>query len=103
MTYLRERMGRILAIVIGASLAAFILGEVLRQGGSFFHADRNELGEVDGQKIAYDEYSRQLDQNTNQMKQQYRMNSLPAQFVTRLQQETWDQKVNEIILDDETD
>ncbi|HVW12298.1 MAG TPA: SurA N-terminal domain-containing protein [Mucilaginibacter sp.] len=103
MTYLRERMGRILAIVIGASLAAFILGEVLRQGGSFFHADRNELGEVDGQKIAYDEYSRQLDQNTNQMKQQYRMNSLPPQFVTRLQQETWDQKVNEIILDDETD
>ncbi len=56
MSFLRERMGKILAIVIGLALFAFVVGEVLRSGSSFFKDDRNLLGEVSGEKVAYDEF-----------------------------------------------
>jgi peptidyl-prolyl cis-trans isomerase D len=101
MTYLRERMGKIVAIVIGLSLFAFIVGEVLRQGSSFFKGDRNEIGEVAGEKIAYDEFSKKLEQNTNQFKQQSGQANLTAQFTNYLQENTWNQAVSQIILNKE--
>lgn len=101
MNYLRERMGKIVAIVIGLSLFAFIVGEVLRQGSSFLHGDRNTIGEVAGEKIPYDEFSKRLEQNTNQFKQQSGQSNLSPQFTSYLQENTWNQFVNQIILNKE--
>ncbi|HVV55934.1 MAG TPA: SurA N-terminal domain-containing protein, partial [Mucilaginibacter sp.] len=101
--YLRERMGKILAIVIGLSLFAFILGEVLRQGSSFFRDDRNEVGEVDGQKIAYDKFSKQVDDNTKRLEQQYGQANLPDAFIASIKESTWNQDVNKILLNNEMD
>jgi peptidyl-prolyl cis-trans isomerase D len=53
MGFLRERMGKILAIVIGLALFAFVAGEVIQQGSSFFRSDANNIGEVNGEKITY--------------------------------------------------
>src|ERR1700712_3605175 len=102
MTYLRERMGKIVAIVIGLSLLAFIVGEVFRQGSAFFKGDSNEIGEVNGEKIAYDKYSKRLEANTNQLRQQMGGN-INAQFTTYLQENTWNQSVSQIILNKEID
>ena len=101
MSYLRERMGKILAIVIGLALFAFIVGEVLRSGSSFFHEDRNELGEAAGEKVAYDEYSKRYEQNVNQFKQQSGQANLNAQFTGYIQENTWNQEVSGIILNKE--
>src|ERR1700744_3977226 len=103
MSYLRERMGKILAIVIGLALFAFIVGEVLRSGSSFFHEDRNELGEVAGEKVEYDKYSKQLEQNIAQFKQQSGQSNLNAQFTSYIQENTWNQTVSQIILTKEID
>jgi peptidyl-prolyl cis-trans isomerase D len=103
MNYLRERMGKIVAIVIGLSLCAFILGEVLRQGGSFLKGDRDEIGEVDGEKISNADYSKLVEQATNQFKQQSGQATLNGQFTTMIQENTWNQRVNEIILNKEVD
>jgi peptidyl-prolyl cis-trans isomerase D len=103
MNYLRERMGKILAIVIGLALFAFIIGEVLRSGSSFFHSDRNELGEVAGEKVAYDEFSKRLEQNTNQFKQQSGQSNLNAQFTNYIQENTWNEYVSQIILGKEVE
>src|SRR5579862_3297882 len=103
MNYLRERMGKIVAIVIGLSLFAFILGEVLRQGNSFLKGDRNTIGEVSGEKITYEDYSTLLEQATNQFRQQSGQASLSPQFTTMIQENTWNQEVNQIILNKEID
>ncbi|MDB5142942.1 MAG: peptidylprolyl isomerase [Mucilaginibacter sp.] len=103
MNYLRERMGKILAIVIGLALFAFIIGEVLRSGSSFFHSDRNELGEVAGEKVAYDEFSKRLEQNTDQFKQQSGQSNLNAQFTNYIQENTWNEYVSQIILSKEVE
>jgi peptidyl-prolyl cis-trans isomerase D len=80
MNFLRERMGKILAIVIGLALAAFIVGEVARSGSSFMRDSRNEIGEVSGEKLPYDQFSKKVDQNTKNFQQQSGQNPTAANY-----------------------
>lgn len=98
MGFLRERMGKILAFFIGFALLAFIVGEVARSGGSFFRDDRNLLGEVGGEKIAYDEFNKKLEQNSAQFKQQSGTGVLTPQITSYVQETTWNQMVSQQIL-----
>jgi peptidyl-prolyl cis-trans isomerase D len=102
MNFLRERMGKILAIVIGLALFAFIVGEVARSGSSFFRDSHNEVGEVSGDKIPYDQFSKKIDANTKQFQQQSGQNISP-QITSYIQETTWNQFVSEIILKKEID
>ncbi len=70
MGYLRERMGKIVAIVIGISLVAFVVTEVVQSGGSFFRDDNSTIGEVYGEKIPYQEFNETVEQNSNQFREQ---------------------------------
>ncbi|HEY0244429.1 MAG TPA: SurA N-terminal domain-containing protein [Mucilaginibacter sp.] len=103
MGYLRERMGKIVAIVIGLSLFAFIASEAIRSGGSFFKDDNNELGNVAGEKVAYDEFTKEVEQNTQQFKQQSGQSSVSPQVTSYVQENTWNQTVNRLILKKEVD
>ncbi|MDB5140664.1 MAG: peptidylprolyl isomerase [Mucilaginibacter sp.] len=103
MGFLRERMGKILAFFIGFALLAFIIGEVVRSGGSFFRDDRNELGEVGGEKIAYDEFGKKVDQNSAQFKQQSGQSNLTPQITSYLQETAWNQMVAQKVLQKEVD
>jgi len=103
MGFLRERMGKILAISIGFSLLAFIIGEVVRSGGSFFKDDRNLLGEVGGEKIAYDDFTKRVDQNSAQFRQQAGQGALSPQITSYVQETTWNQMVTQSILAKEVD
>lgn len=100
MGFLRERMGKILAIFIGVALFAFIVSEVVRSGGSFFRDDRSELAEVNGEKVQLDEFNKRLDQNTNQFRQQSGQ-SLSPQILNYVQETTWNQVVSELLLNKE--
>ncbi len=104
MGFLRDRMGKILAFFIGFALLAFIVGEVVRSGGSFFKDDRNMLGEVGGEKIAFDDFNKKLDQSSAQFKQQSgQQGSLSPQITSYLQETTWNQLVSQAILKKEVE
>ena len=103
MGFLRERMGKILAFFIGFALLAFIVGEVVRSGGSFFRDDRNMLGEVSGEKVAFDDFSKKVDQNAAQFKQQSGQNNLTPQITSYIQETTWNQEVSQLILKKEVE
>ena len=101
MGFLRERMGKILAICIGLALLAFIVGEVVRSGGSFFREDRNALGEAEGETIAYDAFNAKVEQNSAQFKQS--QGALSPQILNYVQGFTWDQMVRETIMQKEAE
>ena len=103
MGFLRERMGKILAFFIGFALLAFIAGEVVRSGGSFFRDDRNLLGEVGGEKVAYDEYNKKFEQNSAQFKQQSGQSNLTPQITAYVQETTWNQTISQLILKKEVE
>jgi len=103
MNFLRERLGKIVAITIGVSLFAFIATEVITSGKSFLKGSANEVGEVDGTKITTEEFNKRLDQNTAQFKQQSGQNSVNPQFLSYIQETTWNQVVSQKILQKEID
>ncbi|WP_258137560.1 peptidylprolyl isomerase [Mucilaginibacter phenanthrenivorans] len=103
MGFLRERMGKILAFFIGFALLAFIAGEVVKSGGSMFRDDRNLLGEVNGEKVGYDEFNKKFEQNANQFKQQSGQNNLTPQITAYVQETTWNNTISLMILKKEVD
>ncbi|MGI4749159.1 MAG: SurA N-terminal domain-containing protein [Janthinobacterium lividum] len=98
MSFLRNRMGKILVIVIGLALFAFIIGEVAHYGSSFMNGDRTTIGEVNGEKINYEDFSAKMDQNMQNFKQQSGQASMNPQMVSYVQQSTWNQQISQIIL-----
>jgi peptidyl-prolyl cis-trans isomerase D len=98
MSFLRNRLGLIMVVVIGLALFAFIIGEVVHYGSSFMNGDRTTIGEVGGEKITYDDFNSKLDQNMQNFKQQSGQNSLNPQMVNYVQQNTWNQAISQIIL-----
>ena len=103
MGYLRDRMGKILAICIGFSLFAFIIGEVVRSGGSFFREDRSTIGEVGGEKLAYEDFNKKVEQNSAQFQQQSRQAVLSPQILGYVQETTWNQMIAQTIMQKEVD
>jgi peptidyl-prolyl cis-trans isomerase D len=102
MGYLRERMGKILAGVIGLALLAFIAGEVLKSGSSFFKDSASEIGEVNGQTISYADFSQKLDASTQQFRQQSGQDITP-QISNYLQETTWNTYLSQLLLSKETE
>lgn len=98
MSFLRNRLGLIMVIVIGFALFAFIIGEVVHYGSSFMNGDRTTIGEVAGDKIEYEDFSSKLDQNIQNFKQQSNQQNLNPQMTSYVQQTTWNQEVSQIIL-----
>jgi len=103
MGFLRNRMGLILVIVIGFALFAFIAGEVIHYGSSFFHGDNTEIAEVEGVKIAVDDFNKRVDQNTQNFEQQSRQTEITPQITSYIQETSWNQVLTETILNTEMD
>jgi len=96
MGYLRERMGKIVAFVIGLSLFAFVVSEVISSGGSFFREDNNELGQVEDEKILFNEFNQNVEQGLEQFKQSGQGTS--PQITAYVQENTWNQTVNRLLI-----
>jgi peptidyl-prolyl cis-trans isomerase D len=103
MGYLRDRMGKIVAIVIGLSLFAFIATEAVKSGGSFFKDDNSELGSVGGDKIALEDFNQGVEQSSAQFKQQSGQSSLTPQITSYIQDNVWNQLVTKAIIEKEVD
>jgi peptidyl-prolyl cis-trans isomerase D len=97
MSFLRERMGKILVIVIGLALFAFIAGEVITYGKTFWNGDASTVGIIGGEKIGYDEYNQKVTDATRNFAQQYGQ-AIPPQLSGRIQEETWNQMISQSIL-----
>ena len=102
MGYLRERMGKILAISIGFSLFIFVALDVAKSGGSFFKEDRNVLGEVAGEQIKLDEFTKKVDQSSAQFKQGGQ-GSLSPQITSYVQENVWNIMLRQALLTKEVD
>jgi len=103
MGFLRNRMGLIVVIVIGFSLFAFIAGEVIHYGSSFFHGDSTTIGEVDGDKVAYQDFNAKVEENTANFQQQSHQNEITPQITSYIQETTWNDMLSQKILAKEID
>ncbi|MDR0510863.1 MAG: SurA N-terminal domain-containing protein [Rikenellaceae bacterium] len=64
---LRTRGGIIVSIVIGVSLVAFLMGDMLSSGGTLMNARKMRVGRIDGNNVGYVDYVNMVEANTRIM------------------------------------
>lgn len=100
MTFLRNRAGIIIVVIIGLAIVAFLLGDVIRFGTPFWASRQNEVGSIDGESVSYLDFNNQVEQSTNNMRQQMG-GSMSPQMMSYAVEETWNQQVRQVLLEKE--
>jgi len=97
---IRTRAGLLVAIVIGVSLAAFILGDLLQGSSSMFQRNRLEVGVIDGESIQYPDFQTEVEELGEIYKQNYGTTQLDENMWAQVREQAWNQKISEIVMGD---
>lgn len=97
---IRTRAGLLVAIVIGISLAAFILGDMLQSSSSIFQRNRMEIGEINGESIQYPDFQKQVEELGEIYKQNTQQSQLDENNWVQVREQTWQNNVRNIVMKD---
>ncbi len=97
---IRTKAGLLVAIVIGISLAAFILGDLLSGGTSIMNKNQMEIGEINGESIQYPDFQRQVEELGEIYKQNTQQSQLDENSWVQVREQTWQNLVQKIVMDD---
>lgn len=93
----------LLVVVIGLALLAFIIGDFLNSGQSFFMMNQNKVATVNGKSIGVEEYQERVNARTEQMQSMYQQNgmTMPDGMSANIQIDVYNQMVNEQLIEEE--
>src|SRR5680860_1539497 len=97
---IRTRAGLLVAIVIGISLAAFILGDMLKSSSSIFRRNQLEIGEINGESIQYPDFQKQVEELGEIYKQNTQKTQLDESSWVQVREQTWQNTVRNIVMQD---
>lgn len=97
---IRTRAGLLIAIVIGISLAAFILGDLLQSGSSILQRSQLEVGEINGESVQYPQFQKQVEELGEIYKQNLQQSQLDENNWAQVREQTWQTMVQEIVMGD---
>ncbi len=100
---IRNNAGLLVSIVIGMALIAFILGDLLKAGGSMFGASRTDVAEIAGTSVSIQNFQQKIDENVENYKRNYGESSLDQATMQNVQEQTWEQVIREYVMLDEFD
>ncbi len=86
-------------ILVGVAIAAFVLSDLFRAGP----ARDNNIGVVEGEEIPYADFNYKVEENIEAQKMNSEKENLTFTESFTVRQNTWNQMVNEIIMDKEFD
>ena len=98
---IRSKAG-LLVLVVGLALFAFIIGDFLNSGSTYFRQSQERIAEIDGEVIKIQDYQARVDEMTEIYKMQSGSASLPEEYMTQIRQSVFDGMVQEIALDEAT-
>ncbi len=97
---IRTKAGLLIAIVIGISLAAFILGDLLQSGSSIMNKNKMKIGEINGESIQYPEFQKQVEELGEIYKQNTQQSQLDENSWVQVREQTWQTTVQNIVMSD---
>ena len=98
---LRNKGGVLIATVIGLSLVAFILSDMLNSGSTLFNQSQNEVGEIAGETITYPEYIALVTKIEENQKANSGQASLPEAQMEQVREYAWRMLVEKNTVDKE--
>ena len=81
--------GALLIAIVGLAMLAFILGDFLNSGSSFFNRSRENVGVIEGQKIHYTEYEAAKEQLTEVYKIESGRSGFDEDVYTQIRNQVW--------------
>ena len=81
--------GVLLLIIVGAAMLAFILGDFLNSGSSFFNRSRENVGTIAGHDVHYTEYEAAKDQLTEVYKIETGRNDFDEELSSQIRNQVW--------------
>lgn len=98
---IRSKAG-LLVLVVGLALFAFIIGDFLNSGSTYFRQTQERVAMVDGEVIKIQDYQGRVDEMSEMYKMQSGSTSLPEEYQTQIRETVFDGMVREIVLDEAT-
>lgn len=102
---IRNQAG-LLVIVIGLAMLAFIIGDFLTSGSTFFNMNRDKVAVVNGKRITVEEFQTRVNRAVEEEQMRYRNQynrSMPEERSSQINKEVFDLMVSEMVLGDETE
>ena len=90
--------GALLIAIVGLAMLAFILGDFLNSGSSFFNRSRENVGIVEGQKIHYTEYEAAREQLTEVYKIESGRSDFDEDTYSQIRNQVWNMFVMDYTL-----
>ena len=81
--------GALLIAIVGLAMLAFILGDFLNSGSSFFNRSRENVGVIEGQKIHYTEYEAAKEQLTEVYKIETGRSDFDEDMSAQIRNQVW--------------
>lgn len=97
---IRNRAG-LLVGAVGLALLAFIIGDFLKSGSTFFHQSKETIVIVDGESVGYREFMQRVEDMSNTYKNNFG-GTLPEDQQDRIRQAVYDEAVGKILLYNES-
>ena len=85
--------GTILLVVVGVAMLAFILGDFLNSGSSFFNKSRENVAEIAGHQVHYTEYEAAKEQLQEVYKIETGTNDFNEDLTIQLRNQAWQMMV----------
>lgn len=98
---IRSKAG-LLVLVVGLALFAFIIGDFLNSGSTYFRQTQERVAKVDGEVIKIQDYQDRVDEMSEMYKMQSGSTNIPEEYMTQIRQSVFDAMVQEIVLDEAT-
>ena len=99
---IRSKAG-LLVLVVGLALFAFIIGDFLNSGSTYFKQTQERVAEVDGEAISIRDYQERIDEMVEMYKMQTGQTSLPDEYMAQIRQSVFDTMVQDIVLGEATE
>ncbi|MCX6256584.1 MAG: SurA N-terminal domain-containing protein [Bacteroidia bacterium] len=101
---IRSKAGTLVAIIIGLSLLAFVLSDMLESGKSIFSGKKTQIAEIGGKAVQWQEYTQMIDELENIYKINSQKDNIDQETVDQIMEQTWTSliktKVMEEVYDD---
>ncbi|QQR96343.1 MAG: SurA N-terminal domain-containing protein [Bacteroidota bacterium] len=94
---IRSKAGLLIGI-IGLSLVAFILGDLLTSNRSFIQGNTTTAGIIGGKKISIQDFEAKVQQNIENYKLSQGKDQIDQQTTDQLRDQTWGQMLNEELI-----
>lgn len=89
---LREKMGRLVVVVVGLSIMAFVLTDLLGPQSSILGTNKREVGEIDGESISQEQYAVLVDN----LKRYYGISTSNESTMQFVRDQAWQQMVRDV-------